>query len=69
MADKILTLQEIETRRQQLAEESKADKIALIMGLMAKSEVVERAVRRDAEQRWLEMESFLLRSSKTTILH
>lgn len=69
MADKILTLQEIETRRQQLVEESRADKIALIMGLIQKTEVVERAVRRDAEQRWLEMESFLLRSSKKSILH
>ena len=69
MPDKILTLQEIETRRQQLVEEGRADKIALIMGLIEKTEVVERAVRRDAEQRWLEMESFLLKSSKKSILH
>jgi hypothetical protein len=66
---KILTLQEIETRQQQLAEENQADRIALVLGLMDRSEVTERTLRREMEQRWLEMEALLLKGPRPNILH
>jgi hypothetical protein len=66
---KILTLQEIETRQQQLAEENQADRIALVLGLMDRSEVTERTIRREMEQRWLEMEALLLKGPRPNILH
>ncbi|MCB9077144.1 MAG: hypothetical protein H6631_06105 [Anaerolineaceae bacterium] len=61
-----LSLQEVEDRRQRLNQELRDDQLALDAGFLDKSEAVKRSVYREFEQRWLEMEALLLRSSSIT---
>jgi hypothetical protein len=65
----LLTIQEVEGRRQQLDQEAHADEVALLMGVVEKAEVIERNLYREFEQRWLEMEALLLKSSTSRYLH
>ena len=69
MDKKQLSLQELESLQEQLAEEIHEDEVAYLMGLMGKPEMVERTVRREVERRWLAMEARLRRYSKTHIIH
>jgi hypothetical protein len=69
MADRELTIDEIEFRRRQLDQEIQEDEIAFLMGLMGRPEMIERTVRREVERRWLAMESLLLQSSRAHRLH
>jgi|GEM_PF-3457822 len=69
MREKDFTLQEIEFRQEQLAQELQEDELAVLMGLMGKPEMVERTVRREVERRWLQMEALLLRSRQSSIVH
>ena len=69
MADRELTIDEIEFRRRQLDQEIQEDEIAFLMGLMGRPEMIERTVRREVERRWLAMEVLLLQSSRAYRLH
>jgi len=55
-----LTLQELETRRRQLDQEIQNDLLALQLDLIKQSDLIERNLYREFEQRWLEMEALLL---------
>jgi hypothetical protein len=55
-----LSLQELETRRRELDQETQNDLLALRLGLIKQSDLIERNLNREFEQRWLEMEALLL---------
>lgn len=55
-----LTLQDIAARKRALACESQYDAAAVALGLMEHVEAIERSIRREAEECWLDMEALLL---------
>ncbi|MCB0192546.1 MAG: hypothetical protein KDJ65_11435 [Anaerolineae bacterium] len=66
MSSNHLSLQELETHRQRLNQQTEDDQLALNAGQLSKSEAIKRSVYRDFEQRWLEMEALLLQSNTLT---
>lgn len=63
MVAKLLTLAEIQKRRQQLSHEADQDAQAIQSGRLDADTAIRRNVYREAEQRWLEMELLFLEQS------
>jgi hypothetical protein len=69
MAQKNLTLAEIEAVRQKLDEEIQEHELVFLMGLMGKPEMIERTVRVEVAKRWLTLTALLMRNKKSDFMH